>query len=99
MVKDAANRNSKGQFIKGNKGGRPGGSSGLSKYIKTKTRDMEKLIDEAYKMLFNSKTSNKDKIAIINLMLSRAIGTPIQEVHQTGNLDITIQAPSELEDI
>jgi len=97
-----AQRNKKGQFVKGNtltSSGRPGGGKGLSKYIKVKTRNLEELIDEAYKMLLSSKTNNRDKIAIINLLLNRAIGTSIQEVHQTGGLDITIQAPSELDDI
>jgi len=86
-------RNNKGQFVKGSKplGGRPRGSKGIAAYIKDNTNNLKELIDMALDLLRNERTVTKDKITLLNMLLDRSIGRPIQHQQLENVTPVPIQ--------
>lgn len=83
----------------GNPSGRPTGSKGISAYIKSKTNNLQELVDMAYTLLKKKNTKLGDKLTIINVLLNRAIGTPHQHTSTEGSLDIKVGTPEDIKDI
>lgn len=74
-------RDEKGRFLKGNtesKGLTRKNQKHVVNYIMLKTDGLATVLDKAYAMLMSEKTSNGDKIRLIELFLNRAIGKPVQ---------------------
>lgn len=74
-------RNDKGHFLPGNteaKGLHRKHQREVSEYIMKKSNNLRNVIDEAFKILHDEKTLHRDKIKIIEVILSRAIGKPVQ---------------------
>lgn len=88
-------RDTKGRFVKGCKsiGGRPSGSKGIAVYIKEQTDDLRELVDMSLLLLRDNNTVTRDKIALLNLLMDRAIGKPIQQ----SFVDATLK--TELDDL
>ena len=90
--------NSKGKFKAGNKAGsKSKRSKEIVAYIKSISNGLQDYIDILDTILRNNKTTNKDKIAIVRELLDRTLGKSTQSIHQTGDLDIVVGLPKEIE--
>lgn len=84
LIKTEPQRDDKGRFLPGNtesKGLNRKYQKHVVEYIMGKTDNLTKVLDKAYKMLVDKKTSDADKIKLIEILLNRAIGKPVQMTH------------------
>ncbi len=74
-------QNEKGHFLPGNTastGIYKKHQKGVVEYIMKKTKDLTDVIDMAYNMLLDPETAKSDKIRLIEILLNRGIGKPVQ---------------------
>lgn len=93
-------RDNTGRFKKGTVSPNPGGrgpSKGIVEYIRSKTNDLQDLVDLAIEILEDSKTKPGDKVKLIEMLMDRVIGRPIQK-NEISGIDIVVGLPP-LDDI
>lgn len=94
-------RNEKGHFLKGESGnlsGRPIGGKGLAEHIRAISNDLHDYIDILDKLVRNPDTKPSDRISCIREILDRSLGKSAISVHQTGDMQISIGLPKDLDE-
>ena len=92
-------RDNTGRFLKGTPCPCPGGKSGtkgIIEYIRSKTNDLQDLVDLAIEILEDSKTKPGDKVKLIEMLMDRVIGKPVQK-NEISGIDIVVKLPTDID--
>ena len=89
------------QFKKGNTAGTAKARyKGISKYIKDKTNNLFDVVDLAVKIIHlpaKSATERTDRRWAADYLTDRAIGKAIAHVEQTGDININVDMPKDID--